>query len=76
MSLSALYVGTFARSLCWSPAGPDTARPHLQTIKSKLQSIAPPTLKTVALVNVSLTHRFPQPQRARPAASSPAFKSP
>ena len=76
MSASTPHVGKFARSLCWSMAGPDAARPHPQTIKPKLQKISPLNPKALALTTASVAQPSRRPPRPRSAASTAALKSP
>jgi hypothetical protein len=76
MSASTPHVDKFARSLCWSPAGSSIARPHAQTIKSKLQKIQPPKSKGLAVATASVAQRSPRPPRPHPVASPAALKSP
>jgi len=76
MSASTPHVGKFARSLCWSMAGPDADRPHPQTIKPKLQKISPPNPKALALATASVTQTSHRPPRPRSTASLEALKSP
>lgn len=76
MSAATPHLGIFIRPLCRSPAGPDTARPHAQTIKPKLQKIARPNRIRRALATSSLAQRSLRPPRPHPTASPSAPKSP
>src|ERR1700746_4147097 len=68
MSASTPHIGAFARSLCWSSAGPDTARPLAQKIQPNLQKIGPANLNGLALVTANVAPHSPLPPRSHPTA--------
>jgi hypothetical protein len=76
MSAATPHLGKFARSPCWSPAGPGTARPQAQTTKPKPQKIGPLNLKNLALTAARLAQHSPRARRAHATASPAVLKSP
>jgi hypothetical protein len=76
MSAATSHLDKFARSLCWSSAGPSIAHPYAQTIKPKPRKIRPHDCKDLIVATASVAHCSPRLPRQPPTASPAARKSP